>query len=897
MKVNGINFEAAKLWAAEVLGRKDLIRDRARGQRRQRHDAASLLNPANDNRDDQLPFSYLASRLGVEPAELPRPTTPVVGIKTLEYFDAPANERAKPKLVGSWSCAVFGMIAADGRLHAHRIYLSEDGRSKAKLGEVRPGQARNPKKSAKLADGQVTSAGCATFWGGPERAPHIVVAEGIETAGAIAYSLRDEVDNGNIAVAAGISAGGIEAFVPWPATKSVTVAADRDEAKEGAGYKRGERAARPFALKKCRDTTVRVAIPGDPGESVDWLNMLRRDGTKAVRRGILRDAASFEPTRDEVELVEATAGRERNLKQIAVAYPLPAMDLLHLEYQHRKSGEIWAHKLDKSGNWHPIFTPFGVVGLLRKADTGASGLRAAVEDMNGELRTVDFDRFELAKLAASDIRGRLFDAGLRVEGDGESVCVQILKAEKPTTSVIIVSRPGWHRLAGLNDPVFITPTGEAIGLQVGVTVELDATIRLPGWVGRAGNMEGWLHAIRCAALVENCAHWVLGIAAGFAGVIIDLTRLDTCGLDLSGRTSVGKTTGQRVAVSAWSSPKLADDGLFRSWRLTDNALEAHARKSNGTVLALDESAHQDGVTIGRTLYLLAGDVGKSRMRPDSSLRDSYTWSTFVMLSSEIPLEQKVQGDGGKWTSGMAARFPDIDVGDVNRHVPRETITSIEQIFHHYGHAGPQFVRKLVENGLHQDPDNLRKRIMAMAEKLAGAEADGAKIRAAIPFAVLLIAGALAQEFGILPAEANMADAVKWAWDRFCRSSDALALDPEQQAIANIRQFTNERWGVTIKPAEGEGEGRLNNREAVGWYDKDSVYLPKKRLAEAAGHVLGEGQIASLLDRRDYLSRRTDKKRIAIRYVPGVGHVDCYALKRSQFGRHDVSKLKAVASCG
>jgi hypothetical protein len=69
-------------------------------------------------------------------------------------------------------------------------------------------------------------------------------------------------------------------------------------------------------------------------------------------------------------------------------------------------------------------------------------------------------------------------------------------------------------------------------------------------------------------------------------------------------------------------------------------------------------------------------------------------------------------------------------------VPRETITSIEQIFHHYGHAGPQFVRKLVENGLHQDPENLRKRIMAMAEKLAGAEADGAKIRAAIPFAVL-----------------------------------------------------------------------------------------------------------------------------------------------------------------
>jgi phage/plasmid primase-like uncharacterized protein len=895
MKVKDIDFDAAKLCIAEVLGRHDLIRDRTDGQHRQRQDAASLLNPPNDNRDDELPFTYLAARLGVDPAELPRLTTPIAGAKALEYFDPPVREGAKPKLVGSWPCAVFGTIAADGRRHAHRIYLAPDGRSKASLGEVRRGEGRNPKKSAKLADGQPTSAGCATFWGNPERAPHIVVAEGIETAAAIAYSLQDQIRNGDVAVAAAISAVGIEAFLPWPMTKSVTIAADRDEAKESAGYKRGEKAARAFAGEHFRERTVHVALPGQPGESVDWLDILRRDGMEAVRRG-MSHAARFEPTGEEVEPSENTAAREGDVERVANAYPLPVMDLVELEYQRRKSGEIWAHRPDRLGNWHPIFSPFGVVGLLRRADNGTLGLRVVVEDMNGQPRTVDFDRYELGKIAASEIRGRLFDTGLRVEGDGESVCVQILKAAKPTTCIITVSRPGWHRLPELTEPVFITPIGDAIGLPNDVAVELDATIRLPVSVGRSGNLEGWQHAVRCAVLAESCAHWVLAIAAGFAGVIVDLTGLDTCGVDYSGKTSVGKTTGQRLAVSAWSSPKLSDNGLLRSWRSTENAIEVHARNASGTVLALDEMAHQSGVIIGRVLYSLAGDVGKSRMRPDSSLRDSYTWSTFVLLSSEKPLEQKVRDDGGQWTGGMAVRFPDIDVGGVNRYVPRETITSIEQIFNHYGHAGPQFVRKLVENGLHQDPDKLRERITSLAHNLAGSDADSAKVRAALPFAVISIAGALAREFGILPAEADIAGAVKWAWEEFCNSSDAQVLDPEEHAVGKIQQFINEGWDVTIKCTKPDAN--TNNREAVGWYDDDTVYLPTERLAEAAGRVANEQQIARMLDRRGYLSRRTDKKRIAIRYVPRIGRVACYALKRSEFGRNAaIADLQAVGTYG
>ena len=171
--------------------------------------------------------------------------------------------------------------------------------------------------------------------------------------------------------------------------------------------------------------------------------------------------------------------------------------------------------------------------------------------------------------------------------------------------------------------------------------------------------------MRAAVTAENCPHWLLSAAASFAGSLVDLTKSDTCGLNLSGGTSLGKTTGQQITVSAWSSPRQSDGGLLKSMRATENAVEGLARDSSGTIFALDEMAHADGKVIGRMIYSLAGDVGKARMRRDSSLRRSYTWSTYAVLSGEKSLEQKIRDDGGQWTGGMAVRFPDIDVTGVN----------------------------------------------------------------------------------------------------------------------------------------------------------------------------------------------------------------------------------------
>jgi hypothetical protein len=328
-------------------------------------------------------------------------------------------------------------------------------------------------------------------------------------------------------------------------------------------------------------------------------------------------------------------------------------------------------------------------------------------------------------------------------------------------------------------------------------------------------------------------------------------------------------------------------------RTTENAVEGLARDASGTILALDEMAHSDGRMIGKLLYLLASDQGKARMRSDGSLRRPHIWSTFALMSGEKSLEQKVREDGGQWTGGMAVRFPDIDVSGVNPRVTLERMSTIKQILVNYGHAGPAFVTKLVASGLHCQPDALKERVVVMARTVAGEGAESAEVRAAIPFAVLAIAGSLAREFGILPTEADVMGAVRWAWDRFCESKDALALNPDRQAITNIQQYIAERWDVTIKSVEADTG--VNNREAIAWYDRDTVYLPTSRAAEAADYVLGGQRIGALLEKGGYLSRRFSPRRIAIRYVPRVGSIDCYALRRSEFGRTEKSYRRILVT--
>jgi hypothetical protein len=403
MKLKRLDFDAAKIYVAETLHRDDLIKTKGDNSSGQKTDPQSLLNPPADNRDDTIPPRYLAARLGIAIDQIPAPSTKMVGITSLAYFDGPLRngKNNKPVLVGHWPSAVFETIAAEGRRHAHRIYVAIDYSGKAELGQDARGRERDPKKSATRDPKGPSTAGCCVVWGNPD-SEHVILAEGIENACAIAVSFRDEIEKGELAVLSGITAGGLEAFVPWPATRRITVAADRDEAKPGTGFKRGEKAARNLALRLAqeagggeqtiwrnadhdlpvtrigepelhsdgrlyqnvqygneppsyvpadelhttagRQSEVLIALPGQPGTKYDFLDLFRETDQDRVRNTIFA-ALPFRPSPEEIAEHEQQGRRQSEIEEITAAFPLPPLIGLRVEYRYTETDEIWLYRL------------------------------------------------------------------------------------------------------------------------------------------------------------------------------------------------------------------------------------------------------------------------------------------------------------------------------------------------------------------------------------------------------------------------------------------------------------------------------------------------------------------------------------------------------------------------
>jgi putative DNA primase/helicase len=387
--VKEVDFGEAKVIAAEMIGRPELISERKPSLCSL--DAASLLAPDSDNRNDDLAWQYLSRRLKVEPASVPRPTTKVVGIKSLPYFDQPRGKGSKGVHVGNFPAAIFETVDRDGARHAHRIYLAPGGVGKAELGLAADGTERDPKKSARKIGNERTT-GRSVIWGDASKADTEIICEGIETAAAVAFAFQPEISSGQIMAAACISAAGIAAFKPWSAAKQVIVGADRDESSEDgeAPSRRGEKDAHKFARLHHSTIAISIALPGKPGEKIDWLEVLEREGVDAVRSGILAGQPFTATTRpEEKPPASFNAGDAAEIARLAKSSPF--------DYDRERVGAAKqlgcrVSTLDKQ------------VAALRGETASAAGQGQPIELPEAEPWDVPVDGSELLTTLSSTIR-------------------------------------------------------------------------------------------------------------------------------------------------------------------------------------------------------------------------------------------------------------------------------------------------------------------------------------------------------------------------------------------------------------------------------------------------------------------------------------------------------------
>lgn len=546
-------------------------------------------------------------------------------------------------------------------------------------------------------------------------------------------------------------------------------------------------------------------------------------------------------------------------------------------------------KGEKKPLYIPICDPFEVLGRTYDEFGENAGLVIRFIADRAKTDVVEV-KVELSDLISDGkkVISTLASKGLWVAGQRGAVLkvAELLAGIRPSNDVVTVSRPGWH------DSVFVAPTGQVMG-QSEATYRLDASKTYDDPTPN-GNLAGWKNATNSALECANGDFLCLGLLSGFGGCLVNLMEQPTSILlNFAGTTSRGKTTAQRLGASVWGNP--VRGASLVKFNVTQNAIESIAEKANGTLLAIDEGG-QSGMTGNQyqtAVFNLAEGSGKHRLTAAATEKKVRRWSTCITISEEIGFAQKVKRDGRNPAAGAVARAWEIDVDDAEL-LDSETVSAIDGIREHYGLAGPVFVDHLIDTGITQSHDQISKMISEAEAELSPPQMSPQMRRVVNAAAVLLVAGRLAVDAGLIERGYDLRGAVQRVLSRSFQRM-ARDLDPIEAALVNIRENVLSRMGVDVQGLDYDFA--TSNRPVVVYYGcpdekggykpslanddpADRIYfIPQDQLMELAGGNTTSKAIASALKKKGFLIPAGKKNSIWYT-IPGIGKIDHYRISGS-----------------
>jgi uncharacterized protein (DUF927 family) len=263
---------------------------------------------------------------------------------------------------------------------------------------------------------------------------------------------------------------------------------------------------------------------------------------------------------------------------------------------------------------------------------------------------------------AGNTIGRLADAGLYVshsKTDREAFISYLspLFIDNPVyPKITLVKQRGWQWING--DLVFAheerviskNPKLKAIPAESGMRLHKTSGT-LSEWQQRVGNPFGKHRLGRFA------------IAIALSGPLhFFLPGLMSAIFHFASETSVGKSLLLSGAASVYGHGG-ENGGYIQSYSATANALEVRAGLYNDTVLCINELGVADADSFGKLIYKLGGGVARDRLTPSAKLKPQAVWSTPILSSGEIGLQDKLlEGRGrNRATGGQLVRMLEIDV--------------------------------------------------------------------------------------------------------------------------------------------------------------------------------------------------------------------------------------------
>lgn len=324
---------------------------------------------------------------------------------------------------------------------------------------------------------------------------------------------------------------------------------------------------------------------------------------------------------------------------------------------------------------------------------------------------------------------------------------------------------------------------------------------------------------------------ILAVPAALAGPLLLQAKQQEqggAGAHYVGDSSQGKSTALQVAASVWGPP-----GFVGTWRATSNGLEGAAAGQNDTLLILDELSECEPREAGAIVYLLGNGTGKQRAARTGAARETVRWRVMCLSSGERTLGLHMAEGGRESNAGQEARLLDIpatnrayglfdelhDRGDGRTFADELKRTTAE----HFGHAGPAFVERLIDNG-----QDLPGHYAATRDLPEFKTADGLESKAAGWFALMAMAGELATEYGITGWEGGEALAAAVEGFNLWRDYRGEGQTENRRILDGVARFLHAYGDSRFTALNDDNPPKAASR--AGWFRDDEngrVYLFNK----------------------------------------------------------------------
>ena len=249
--------------------------------------------------------------------------------------------------------------------------------------------------------------------------------------------------------------------------------------------------------------------------------------------------------------------------------------------------------------------------------------------------------------------------------------VGALSTIRPKNHIRITYVPGWHGQLFVLPLESYSPTGPD---RKGAKVIKKNTVKL-GEFGRSGTLDGWRKYVAIPCL--HSSRGVLLVSAAFAAVNLRTLGLSSCGINLSGTTSRGKTTLLRCAASVCG---LNSNAGPATWDASATGLEQRALGHRDCIVPLDDLSYLQGdpkEMAKLVTFRLSGNRAKSKAGEYSAAQDlvESDYRVIGLSTSEHPIWG--QTNGVRSPRGEEVRMIDVPA----------CISSMEDVF-----DGPEVVR-------------------------------------------------------------------------------------------------------------------------------------------------------------------------------------------------------------